>query len=192
MRVLGLLALAFVLLTDGQAAPKPAESMKAPEKVKKDLGEKTIAILNGATRVEAFRLNGLAKVPGTDALLAFDGQYWKISAAAKEKDSKFAARLREFLYDEGTRTLSGASGFPENAVAFRAWKGKESVTVLVDFKRFSFTVITRDAKGKQVKAASGGFLFSAKGKFDDGTLWSRIKGLAVEAFPDDKALRALK
>jgi hypothetical protein len=192
MRV-GTLVLALIVCGTGEStardeSPEPA---KIPEKVKKELGERTIAILSGATRVEVFRL---AKWPapkpkppsvGSDKLL------FSVTATGKEKGKAFAAKVRAVLFDEATRTLSGASGL-RGDVAFRLWKGKESVTVVVDFEGSQFFVVARDAGGKETHLAFGGFLFNAKGEFDNGGLFARVKALAVEAFPDDKAIRALK
>src|SRR5262249_29114862 len=144
---------------------KPAKAPeKVPKAVKKALGEETIAILSGATRVEVFRL---AKQPGknaTDKTLGADGTQWAFTATGKEKGKKFAAKVRSLLFDEATLQSSGASG-ARGSVAFRLWKEKKSVTVVVDFEGHQFLIVTRDARGKQVKSAWGGFLFDAKGQF---------------------------
>jgi hypothetical protein len=190
-------ALALALLASGRSQPsawaqdKRPEAVKVPEKVKKDLGERAVAILSGATKVEVFRLEKWPGQKATPKTLGADKLQWTITATGKQKDKEFAAKVQALLFDEVTRTPSGASGF-RGDVAFRLWKEKESVTVVVDFEGSQFLVVTRDAEGKQIKTAVGGFLFNAKGEFDKGDLFARVKALAVKAFPDDKEIRALK
>lgn len=181
MRVI-LLAYCCAAALSSQPASTTAEEPKSeiPDAVKKDLGEKTIAILSGATKVEAFRLEKLPTI-GADKF------QFEITATGKE----FAAKARAFLFDEATRTLSGASGF-RGDVAFRLWKEKESVTVVVDFEGSQFLLATRDADGKETHVAFGGFLFDAKGGFDKGDLFARVHGLALDAFPEDAKLKELK
>jgi hypothetical protein len=172
-------------------APKGDQPTKVPEKVQKDLGERTIAVLSGATRVEVFRLEKQLGPKATPKTIGTDKLQWTITATGKEKDKEFAAKVRALLFDEATRTLSGASGF-RGDVAFRLWKDKESVTVIIDFDGSQFLIVTRDAEGKELHTAFGGFLFDAKGEFDKGELFARVKALAVEAFPDDARLKGLK
>jgi hypothetical protein len=183
---------ALVLVAPTRSAPKPAKvPEKVPEKVKKDLGERTIAILSGATRVEVLRLAKWPAQKPKPPSVGADKLQWSITATGKEKGKPFATKVRALLLDEATRTLSGASGF-RGDVAFRLWKEKESVTVVVDFEGSQFLVVARDVKGKQINTAFGGFLFNAKGAFDTGDLFARVKALAVEAFPEDAKIRALK
>ena len=172
-------------------APKKDQANKVPKQVVKDLGEKTIAILSGATKVEVFRLDKLPGPDTTPKTIGIDKMQFTITATGKEMDKVFAAKVRALLFDKATRTLSGASGF-RGDIALRLWKNKESVTVIVDYEGSQFLVVAGDAEGKQTYIAYGGFLFNAKGNFDDGTLFGKVKALAVEAFPDDAKLKALK
>jgi hypothetical protein len=197
MRVCAVAALVAVLVTSGTGGPdaraqeKPAGRPKVMAKVEKDLGDRTIAILAGATKVEPFRLG---KRPTTDPAvktIGADTLKFPVTATGKEQGKEFAAKVRAFLFSEATRTLSGASGF-RGDVAFRLSQGGETVTAVVDFEGSSFLLVTRDAAGKQVHTAGGGFLFDALGGFDRGELFGQVKGLATEAFPDDAELRALK
>ena len=172
------------------AEDKRPKEVKVPAKVEEDLGKEAIAILSGATKVEVFRLEKKIVPPGVSTI-GEDTIQFSITATGKEKDEKFAAKVRAFLFDEATRTHSGASGF-RGDVAFKLYKGEASVTVIVDFEGSQFLLVTRDAKGKQVGASYGGFLFDKKGDFDKGGLFARVKALAVEAFPNDKAIKTLK
>jgi hypothetical protein len=173
--------------TGARAEDKPPGVVKIPEKVKKDFGERTIDILSGATKVEVFRLGD--RVGKKEVAKALEG--WTVTETGKEKGKAFAAKMRGFLFDEATRIPSGAGGFSAD-VAFRLWKEKESVTVVVDLRGHSFRVRAYDADGKQIAIAGGGFLFNAKREFDSGELFARIHGLAVEAFPGDEKLKGLK
>ena len=197
MRVFAVLAFILTVLTlethgpNVRAEHKSPKEIKVPAKVEEDLGKEAIAILSGATKVEVFRLEKkiLAK-PGKNTIGA-DTLQFAITATGKEKDDKFAAKVRAFLFDEATRTPSGAGGF-RGDVAFRLTKEKESVTVIVDFEGSQFMVVPRDGEGMQTSIIYGGFLFDKKGNFDKGGLFARVKALAVEAFPDDAAIKALK
>jgi hypothetical protein len=197
MRVCTVPALMLALLAigvgqpDARAQDKRTEAIQVPDEVKKDLGEGTIAIMSGATKVEVFRLEKWPAQKPNVPSIGIDNIQFSITATGKEKDKKFAAKVRALLFDVATRTLSGASGF-RGDVAFRLWKDKESVTVIVDFEGSQFMVLVGDADGKQTCAAFGGFLFNAKGEFDKGDLFARVKALAVEAFPDDAKIKALK
>lgn len=177
---------------DARSEDKQPKEAKVPGKVMKHLGKATVAILAGATKVETFRLEkkGVAKA-GKDTI-GFDGLQWPIKATGKELDAKFAAKVRNLLFDEATCQFSGAGG-ARGWVAFRLWKEKESVTVVIDFEGSHLFVGTRDAKGKQVgDSVVGGFLLDAKGDFDNGVLFGRVKALALEAFPKDAAIKALE
>jgi hypothetical protein len=173
------------------ALPECAQEVKVPAQVEKDLGKRTIAILSGATRVEVFRLGKQPLPKPKDNTIGLDGLQWPIKATGKEQGAAFAAKVRAFLFDEATRKPSGAGG-ARGWVAFRLWKDKESVTVVVDFEGMHLYIVTRDAEGKQIRTALGGFLFDAKGGIDKGGLFARIKALAREAFPNDTEIRALK
>jgi hypothetical protein len=172
------------------ATPADEPEVKVPAAVRNALGEKAVAILSGATKVEAFRLEKQpAATPGKDTI-GMDGLQWRIKARGKDPGAGFAARVRDLLLDEAAVQPSGAGG-ARGWVALRLWKGKESVTVVIDFEGRHLYVTTRDGENKQVKAALGGFLLGAKGELDDGTLFGRVRALALEAFPEDAEIKAL-
>ena len=197
MRVYALLSLSLVVLAlgtrvhDARAEDKKPKEIKVSAKVVEDLGEKAVAVLSGATKVEVFRLDKKILDKAGANTIGGDMFQFSITATGKEKDEKFAAKVRAFLFDEATRTPSGAGGF-RGDVAFRLTKEKESVTVIVDFEGSQFMVVPRDGEGMQTSIIYGGFLFDKKGNFDKGGLFARVKALAVEAFPDDAAIKALK
>jgi hypothetical protein len=174
-----------------RAEDERPEAVKVPEEVAKHLGERTVAILSGADRAEAFRLEKQPAAKAGKDTIGPDGLQWPIKATNNKLDAKFAARVRDLLFDESTTIPSGAGG-ARGWVAFRLWKEKESVTVVVDFEGYHLYLVTRDAEGKQLSTAIGGFLFNAKTQdFDNGVLLGRIKALALEAFPKDADIKAL-
>lgn len=197
MRACAISALVTALAVTGTSGPdaraqeKPPERVKVMAKVEKELGEKTIVILSGATKVETFRLEKRPTPNPAGKTIGADKFQFPVTETGKEQGKEFAAKVRAVVFNEVTRTLSGASGF-RGDVAFRLHCGGETSTVVVDFEGSSFMIVTRDAAGKQVHVASGGFLFGPFGEFDRGPLFEQVKALAVEAFPDDAELRSLK
>ncbi len=177
---------------DARSGDKQPKETKVPEKVMKHLGKDTVAILSGATKVEVFRLEKMLVQKPAKNTIGMNGLQWPIKTTGKELDAKFAAKVRNLLFDEATCQFSGAGG-GRGWVAFRLWKEKESVTVVVDFEGSHLFVGTQDAKGKQVgDSVVSGFLLDAEGDFDNGVLFGRVKALALEAFPEDAAIKALK
>lgn len=176
---------------NARAEDKRPEAVKVPEEVVKHLGERTVAILSGANRAEAFRLEKQPVAKAGKDTIGLDGLQWTIKSTNNKLDAKFAARVRALLFDESTTIPSGAGG-ARGWVAFRLWKEKESVTLVVDFEGYHLYLVTRDAEGKQIHTATGGFLFNATTQdVDNGVLFARIKALAVEAFPKDADIKAL-
>src|SRR5262249_12994445 len=106
---------------------------KQEDKVQKNLGEKTIEILKGATKVEVFRIEGGGGPQAKADTIGPDRRQYRIVATGKEQGKEFAAKVREFLFDEGTTIPSGVGGFSQGDVAFRLWKDKESVAVVLCF-----------------------------------------------------------
>ena len=153
-----------------------AEDTKPTDQVKKHLGEATIAVLQGATKVEAFRIE-----PEPEKL---DGSLiggYPIKATGKQQNKEFAARLTTVLLDEKTLFGRQAKCF-EPGIAFRLWKDKESVEVMICFDCKNLRLDTRNADGKQVKSTTGAF----------GPDIQPLLKLAKEAFPDDKEIQAIK
>jgi hypothetical protein len=186
-RILCMLVALMIVVASEPGAPSQEKSSgtdNVPKQVKEDLGEQTVAILSGATKVDVFRLDKKIALKATPKTIGADQLQFMITATGKERDKEFVAKVRAVLFDEATRELSGASGF-RGDVAYRLWKEKESVTVIIDFQGSQFLVVPRDADGKEGKVAFGGFLLNPK-------LFKGVKELAVTAFPDDAKLKALK
>jgi hypothetical protein len=155
------------------AATAITEEKKDPavsEVVAKRLGEKTVGILQGADRVEVFRIN--PEKEGKEAGKNRIGGY-AVTATGKEQDKVFAGKLAGVLLQG--RTYSGQS-FKcfDPGVAYRIWKGKESVEVAICFA----------CENLRIGDAFGSF-GGAKGN------WAAMVKVAKEAFPDDKEIQGL-
>jgi hypothetical protein len=165
--VAGIMPLPSVRAKDG---PKP-------ETVGERLGEATTRILNGATRVEAFRVGDKpAEKPEGKQV----GGYAVLSAAG-EKRKDFAKRLASLVQDEKSLFSAQARCFSPG-VAFRLWNERESVDVVVCYKCWGLRLTARDAAGKVLHRTGGGF----KENFD---AWVK---LAKAAFPDDNEMQGLE
>jgi hypothetical protein len=168
---MGFLTLMLVLPGSRAADEGPSE------KVKKHLGDQLVKLLQAPTKVETYRIEPAGPVKANEAQI---GGY-RIKSTGKEQKEEFAKKLAVVLLDE--KTLFGESKrcfLP--GVAFRMWKGEESVDVIICFNCSNLRMIARDAKGKVIKEAIGAF----------GPQSAALVKLAREAFPDDKDLEKLE
>ena len=141
----------------------------------------TTAILSGATKVEVFRIDGLMDPPNAKPIKPGDptvGGY-AILARGKDQSSEFATKLADVLADDKTYADAYAKCFWPG-VAFRVWKGEESVDVLICF--ICENIYIGPSTDKQVME-NASFVGSPNRK--------RLVRLAKEAFPDDKEVQAL-
>jgi hypothetical protein len=87
-----------------------------------------VAVVRTATRVEVFRV---ASEP-RELPLGDHVQHYPVLFTGKEQDRAFAARLSAILLGDGVTQMRKECGL-EPSVAFRLWKGEDSVEVLVSF-----------------------------------------------------------
>lgn len=171
MRRLFCCAAALALLT---AAGRGDDKTKVSDKLQKQLGNEALAVLDGATRVEVFRIK-----PRKEAAKEQIAGY-PITAPGKEQGKEFAAELASVLKDDKTWFGTGARCFIPG-VAFRVWKDKESVDVIICFGCSNFHLVARDAAGKEVRMTGGAF----------GPTNGPLLKLAKKAFPDDKEIQGI-
>jgi RNA polymerase sigma factor (sigma-70 family) len=161
------------------AAKGPAEALR------QRYGDKTVAILRGATRVEAFRLNPNDHVaPGKEdgKVKRFGG--YAITATAPEQGEKFARKAVALLFDRDNFILFAASAddcSPE--VGLRFWKGKESAELTLSYQWNQLRVIAPDPKAQGVEFPTADFFDAGRKPF--------VK-LAKELFPKDKEIQGLE
>ncbi len=173
MRTLAILT-AFVVVAPTLRADEP----KASEKVKKLLGEKAVGLFAGATKVEVFRVEGGGKGEKDKTVGGF-----RITATGKEQDAKFAAKVAAVVLNEKSYVWDAAKGcIFQPGVAFRVWKGDESVVVVICFSCDQVQIITADKDGKLSKPVWGE---------TDPSRAALVK-LAKAALPDDKEIQKLK
>ena len=143
---------------------------------------RTTAILKGATKVEVFRIDGEYESSDRKTTarsdVAVDG--FPVLARGKDQDQRFAAKLADILSDEKTYTDKFAKCFMPG-VAFRVWKGEDSVDVVICFTCHNFYL--GPSSDKQVMETAS---------FQGSPNLSRLVRLAKEALPDDKDIQALK
>jgi hypothetical protein len=181
---LGFLLGGAVLLLVPGLTPAEDQALHVPQKVRANYGDRAIAILLGASKVDAFRLGVQEKGKPRLPVIGSDDLHFFVTATGKGGGQELAAPLRVFLLDE--RRQDAGAGCFDPGVAFRFRKGHESVTMLACFKSLTFLLVTRDADGKQVNLARDGF------SDREFAFFHRLKQLALEAFPNDQQLQALK
>src|SRR5262249_278737 len=143
------------------------------EKALKSLGRQTVDILSGATKVEVFRIDGKGDrqpKPGEAAMLGNP-----VTARGKDQDEAFAKKLADVLLDDRTYTEEWAKCF-RPGVAFRVWRGSDSVKVLVCFQCDNFYC---------------GPPADRNATFHGSPQRPRLVRLAKEAFPEDPEIQAL-
>jgi hypothetical protein len=172
MRTLTVLALfALVGVTPAPAADRPTNP-------KELLGEKVVALLKGATKVEVFRVDS-DKPGATDKAVAG----YRITAVGKDRDATFAKAVWEVATSKDTYEFNAAKGcIFRPGVAFRVWKGEESVAFVICFACDQMAIVTLDKDGKAVATAHA--------ETDPGR--AALLKLAKTAFPDDKEIQKLK
>ncbi|MDB5302799.1 MAG: hypothetical protein JWM97_348 [Phycisphaerales bacterium] len=146
------------------------------------VGESTARVLSAPDRVEAYRVAGSRSIapatPPADQAGNLAG--FPITATGRNQSKDFGARLGAVLLNDKTYEWNMAKGCTfDPGVAFRVWKGQESVVVLICFKCEQVGIAPDDSvKDLRIKDADPGI--------------SALRKLAQEAFPDDVEIQHLK
>jgi hypothetical protein len=174
------LAVAVVSPVDTAAASKVEAKDNKPvvsAKIKKRFGDQTVGLLIGADKVEVFRVSTDLPQKDDKTVVGF-----RITATGPEQDAKFAAKLASVALNEKTYAWDTAKGCSfEPGVAFRVWKGEESVVIVICFQCDQVQITTLDKTGKAGKPVYG--------ESDPGR--AALVRLAKAALPDDKDIQAL-
>src|SRR5262249_24359818 len=172
-----LLSLPLLLLTGPSAGAddKPQPSPQVQEK----LGDKTVALLLRADRVEAFRIDPERKPkPDEKEIGGFP-----ITSTGKKQDEKFVARLLPVLLNDKTYFAQRPYKCHEPGVAYPLSAGDDAVAGILCFKSFNLRVTSRDTGGNVIQTAFGNF---------EEEMYTPMVKLAKEAFPDDKSIQGLR
>jgi hypothetical protein len=175
--------LLFVLLLGGISAREKADPKDPSDKVKEVLSAEGIKILKGVTKVEVFRVDSSREAQKGEKKI---GTY-PISATGKTQGKAFAGELVKVLFADDTYYGREAKCF-EPGLAYRLWKGKASVEVIICFKCTNLRVTAKDAKGKVLNESDE----TPPGGFGGTASEAALIKLAKKAFPRDKDIQALK
>jgi hypothetical protein len=156
------------------------------QKMRDKLGNDTIDVLLGATRVEAFRVDkDPDKAKGKPASETIGG--FLIIGKGSEQQVDFGRKLTTVVLKDDTffHTRSIQCYWP--GVAFRLWKGDKSVEVVICFNCANLTV---GMTGTPTYADRG----PVRRPFGDSTnaVRAALVGLAKEAFPNDPEIQGMK
>lgn len=145
---------------------------------RRTLGSHTLSLLDGAQRVETFRLKSDPQDEERSQIRDFPLRY-----VGPTQGREFAARVAAVLH--AARTFWGPNDvtcLPDPGVAFRLWRGRECVEVLLCFHCNQMLVATKDAQGKVVHTAYTEF----------GSMRGELVTPAKQAFPRDAEIQALR
>ncbi len=174
------LLLAISLITIATiAGENPPAPHRPSRKVQDFLGPRMLAILDNAKTVTAFRL---APINASErASEQMDG--YPISDIAPEQPDDFAAKVLTLLYDDKTYDFDIAKACdPTPGVGLRITSPEGIVDILLCFDCNQLLLFTTDGKHKDVEHKIQNF-DHARPAFIE---------LAKKAFPNDKAIAALK
>ncbi len=145
----------------------------APKDLQELMGKRTMAVLRSATRVEVFRVGTTAK--GAPAVAGG-------ATAQVSREGTFLRTLADVLLDERSYIFEPQKlCIFKPGVGFRFWNGTTSVVALVCFTCNEIAVENLDGPdGPEMR------------KDDIDPIRDRILALALEAFPEDEDLRALR
>ena len=154
------------------------------QRLRDSLSLRGVAILEGAQRVECFRVAATRFVDPTAPVVEVGGGEVAgrhVLATGKTQGPDFAARLAAVLLGDGvTRGDEPREFLP--GVAFRVWKGKEAVEVLVSF--------ATDRLGAHVVGEPGG-AGDPQNLQDFAAARAALVRLAKGAFPNDGEIQGL-
>ena len=147
---------------------------------RRELGDRTLSILNGATRVETFRLDdtGEGNWLGSKEIRQFPP-----GGRGKTQGKAFANRLSRLTLDPRAYVGPDDSTCLFNpGVAYRAWHGRECVEVIVCFHCTEMVITTKDERDRPTHTAHTQFAF----------MRAEFVALAKETFPSDKGIHSLQ
>jgi hypothetical protein len=151
--------------------------------------DRGISILRGTTKVETFRIADTEDLDYAfgrhkdvrSKLGMIDG--YTITSNGKVADEGFAERLSGYLL-HGEHYFVSFDCLPDPGVAFRAWRGRESVSLIICYECDRLKVFVHDEGGSIVHRGSSYF----SNEFGESEV---LTELAKEAFPEDEEIQGM-
>jgi len=172
------ISVAGAILCCAAAVTAYGEARPAAPTAKSFLGDRAVRIIEGATKVEVFRIKPMQEQKPAGEVI---GGYTVLSAG-RDQGPDFARRLAAVLLDDKTYDFDRAKGcIFSPGVVFRFRNGAELVEVITCYHCSEFKIVVKDARGAVVRVVGEDF---------DNARPALVK-LAKDAFPDDKEIQAL-
>ena len=155
------------------------------QKIVDRLGPNTVRLIQGADRVEVFRLTGEAyETPPMTNGAHIDE--WVLKQTGKTQAPGFARELAKAILNE-TNSFAGSGAVIKGCIwtpgiAFRTWHGEEAATIVVCFECASLLIEYRDGDGKGHGRIAMDFDMNREAFIH----------LAQRAFPSDDAFKHLE
>ncbi len=173
------ISVAGAILCCAAAVTAYGEARPAAPTAKSFLGDRAVRIIEGATKVEVFRIEPM--MPPKYAGRTIEG--YPVLSQGKDQGPDFAKRLAAVLLDDKTYDFDRAKGcIFSPGVVFRFRNGAELVEVITCYQCSEFKIVVKDARGDVVRKVGEDF---------DHARPALVKS-AKDAFPVDTAIQALK
>jgi hypothetical protein len=154
------------------------------DRVKELLGPEAMAILSDADRVEVFRIDGYSRDGDLRQKLGPRMRGFLVTGHGDDQGKGFARDLAAVLFKDQTHFDNGWAKCFWPGVAYRVWKGKQRVDVLICFFCDNLLVTAKaDDPGKEEWET---------GSFVDTSSRALLVKLAKRAFPNDPEIVELK
>jgi RNA polymerase sigma factor (sigma-70 family) len=174
-----------MLVTFKRRAVEKAKGSRPGDALRRRYGDKTIAILQGATKVEVFRVDPADYVDPEKTKEGQDKRFggYAIMLKGEDQGEKLAQKAAALLLDRDNFLMNAAKGCKFSpGVGLRFWKGKEFAELLLCYKCSELKVIAPDTKAQGVTIPMADF---EKGR-------AAFIKLAKELFPKDEVIQGLK
>jgi hypothetical protein len=145
-------------------------------------GDLGLSTMKDATRVETFRIIDPSRHESPKDLVG-EIERFPIIAKGEIQGKEFAVKMSTYLLD-GKLYFFSPDCIEDYGVAYRLWKGSDSVSLIVCYECYNIQVFVRDAEGRLVHEGGSSFRDAFGGP-------DVMRELAKLAFPSDAAIQAL-
>jgi hypothetical protein len=162
-----------------RAAMAPHGPAAADPSVVRRLGAPTVAILQGATRAETFRIGVTPGFGDPEPTQKIDDK--AVSATGLPGDRAFASRTAAAILDPRLYGAAHDRCLFSPGIVLRLWQGHESVDCVLCFHCDDVLILTHDAQNRVIHSDFTSFLPQR----------SALLALAKQAFPADQEIQAI-